>query len=170
MAMPVVLRSGRLRLRLHSAADLDEVHAVFSSDGHTIGDGPITDPAETLEWLHRRTLRHEESGLAWYGLWDHKDVFVGTCGTFIGRCGDEPEMGYEIAVPRRGVGYAAEALEVVTDAAHAAGHSRIWATIRPANVASVRTALTNGYLMARSEPDAKGALDYYVHSVATSSH
>lgn len=51
--------------------------------------------------------------------------------------------------------------------AHSAGHVRLWATIRPANVASVRTILGNGYLLVRSEPDAKGPLDYYVHEVAT---
>ncbi len=168
MGMPVVLRSKRLSLRLLGAADLDAVHALFSSGGHTIGDGPISDPQLTLEWLQRRSELHEENGLAWYGAWEHNGSFVGTCGAFRGRCGDEPEIGYEVAVRCRGRRYAAEAVSAVTSAAHSAGHGRLWAAIRPANVASVRTVLANDYRFVRSEPDAKGDLDYYLHEAATS--
>lgn len=164
MGMPVVLRSKRLTLRLLGAADLDAVHALFSSDGHTIGEGPISDPRTTLEWLNRRRELHEETGLAWYGVWEGNDNFVGTCGAFRGRCGDEPEIGYEVAAAHRGKGYASEAAAAVTQACHAAGHTLIWATIRPANTASVRVARASGYLFSRSEADAKGLLDYYVHS------
>jgi RimJ/RimL family protein N-acetyltransferase len=165
--MPVVLRSKRLSLRLLGAAELDAVHALFSSDGHTIGEGPISDPRLTLEWLQRRSELHEQSGLAWYGAWEGKSNFVGTCGAFHGRCGDEPEIGYEVAVPCRGRGYAAEAVSAVTHATHSAGHVRLWATIRPTNVASVRTVLANDYRLVRSEPDAKGDLDFYVHEART---
>jgi RimJ/RimL family protein N-acetyltransferase len=140
------------------------VHALFSSSGHTIGDGPVADPASTLAWLERRRVLHQENGLAWYGLWRYDQDFIGTCGVFLGRCGDEPELGYEIATSYRGHGFAAEAAELVTDACHAVGHARTWATIRPTNVASVRTAQANGYVFVPSQPDAKGALDYYVHA------
>jgi RimJ/RimL family protein N-acetyltransferase len=167
MRMPVVLQSKRLSLRILGTADLDPVHALFSSDGHTIGDGPIGDRGVTLEWLKRRTLLYEERGLAWYGLRDGDGSFVGNCGVFGGRCGDEPEIGYEIAQSRRGRGYAAEAVSAVTHAAHAAGQARLWATIRPWNVVSVRTAVANEYRFVRCEPDAKGDLEYYVHEVAT---
>ena len=168
MMMPVVLQSKRLNLRLLGAAEVDAVHALFSSDSHTIGGGPISDPRMTLEWLVRRSELYEEYGLAWYGVWEGKGAFVGTCGVFRGRCGDEPEIGYEVATPFRGQGYAAEAVLAVTQAAHSSGHVRLWATIRPAKVASVRTVLTNDYSLVRSEPDAKGDLDYYVHEAATS--
>ncbi|WP_289232797.1 hypothetical protein [Barrientosiimonas endolithica] len=43
MGMPISLRSNRLALRQLNSMDLDRVHALFSSDGHTIGDGPIDD-------------------------------------------------------------------------------------------------------------------------------
>lgn len=166
--MPVVLQLKRLSLRLLGAAELDAVHALFSSDGHTIGDGPIIDPELTRKWLKRRSELHEENGLAWYGAWEGKGNFVGTCGAFHGRCGDDPEIGYEVAAPFRGRGYAAEVVSAVTRAAHLSGHVRLWATIRPANVASVSTVLANDYRLVRSEPDAKGDLDYYVHEAATS--
>lgn len=117
----------------------------------------------TLEWLNRRSELHEETGLAWYGVWERNDNFVGTCGAFRGRCGDEPEIGYEVAAAHRGKGYASEAAAAVTRTCHAAGHTLIWATIRPANTASVRVATASGYLFSRSETDAKGLLGYYVH-------
>lgn len=121
--------------------------------------------AATLAWLERRRRLHEQTGLAWYGLWDRRDAtFIGTSGAFLGRCGDQPEIGYEIAENRRGHDYAAEAADLVTRACHATGHEEIWATIRPANVASVRTVQAIGFLLVRTGPDAKGPLDYYCHT------
>ncbi|BDZ57978.1 GNAT family N-acetyltransferase [Barrientosiimonas endolithica] len=119
---------------------------------------------------------YEEVGLAWYGLWDGDGNFVGNCGVFRGRCGDDPEIGYEVALPRRGQGYARAAVRAVTDAAHLVGHRRLWATVRPVNFASVRTVQSNGsvrtvqsngYRSVRRARDAKGDLDYYVHDVDT---
>ncbi|MGH3443802.1 MAG: GNAT family N-acetyltransferase [Nocardioidaceae bacterium] len=80
------------------------------------------------------------------------------------RRGVEPELGYEIAMPRRGSGYAAEAAGLVTRACHSAGHAHIWATIRPTNVTSIRTVLAAGYVFVRSESDGNRALDYYLHA------
>jgi RimJ/RimL family protein N-acetyltransferase len=166
MDMSDALHTERLSLRALGLADINAVDELFSSSGQTIGDGPVHDAAHTLVWLERRRQLHIEAGLAWYGLWDGGSTFVGTCGAFVGRCADAPEIGYEIASAERGHGYAAEAAEVVTDACHLAGHAQVWATIRPANIASVRTALVNGFVHVRSEPDVKGPLDFYVHCEA----
>lgn len=166
MTMPEKLRTGRLSLRLLGPADLDDVHALFSSPGHTIGDGAISDPALTLAWLERRQQRYEEDGLAWYGLWARDETYIGNCGLFLGRCGEEPEIGYEIDLPQRRQGYAAEAAGAVTSAAQAAGSTRVWATIRPANVASVRIVRALGYGFVRCEHDTKGDLDYYLNAPA----
>lgn len=156
MAMPETLWTKRLSLRLLDPDDLDVVHSLFSSPGHTIGDGPVGDRAETLGWLERRRRLHRENGLAWYGLRDREKFFVGSCGVFLGdRCGDEPEIGYEIDLPQRRRGYAREAAGVVTQAAHAAGHVHVWATIRPANLASVRIARAIGYHLFKNESDSK---------------
>jgi len=70
MAMSEMLHTARLSLRRLGPHDLAAVHALFASDGHTIGDGPIRDQAETAEWLARREIRYRTQGLAWYGLWD----------------------------------------------------------------------------------------------------
>lgn len=162
VAMPVGARTDRLSLRLLGPGDFEAVHSLFASSGHTIGDGPITDPAWTVDWLARRQRRHREDGLAWYGLWESSGEFVGTCGAFIGRCGDEPEIGYEIDVAWRRRGYASEAASFVTGAAHAAGHAHVWATIRPSNTASVRVVQGIGYRLDHIDSHNRGRLDYYV--------
>lgn len=166
MAMPVMLRTERLALRLLGPDDLDSVHALFSSAGHTIGEGPVPDPADTAQWLARREMRYLTQGLAWYGLWAADETFVGSCGVFLGeRCGDEPEIGYEVDVAHRAQGWAREAACAVTEATHEAGHEHLWATVRPSNLASVRIVGSIGYRLVRSQPDAKGELDYYLSSV-----
>ena len=160
--MPPALVSDRLTLRLLGPEHLDVVHALFSSDGHTIGDGPVHDRAATAAWLARRQQRFHEVGLAWYGLWDGNETFVGNCGVFTAaRCGHEPEIGYEIALAHRRRGFATEAARAVTDAAHAAGHHRLWATVRPANLASVRTLRSIGYTFVRTAADLRGPLDHH---------
>ena len=160
--MPATLATDRLTLHLLGPEHLDVVHALFSSEGHTIGDGPVHDRAATAAWLARRQQRFHQAGLAWYGLWESDDVFLGSCGVFTGaRCGDEPEIGCEIAPAHRGRGFAAEAARAVTGAAHAAGHHRLWATIRPSNLASARTLRSIGYTFVHTSPDAKGPLEYH---------
>ncbi len=165
--MPEMLHTARLSLRRLGPHDLAAVHALFASDGHTIGDGPIRDQAETAEWLARREMRYRTQGLAWYGLWDRDGDFVGSCGVFVGeRCDDEPEIGYEVDVDRRSQGFAREAARAVTEATHEAGHEHLWATIRPSNLASARIVGSLGYQLVRSQPDAKGRLDYYRRTVS----
>lgn len=167
MAMPEMLHTARLSLRRLGPHDLAAVHALFASDGHTIGDGPIRDQAETAEWLARREMRYRTQGLAWYGLWDRDGDFVGSCGVFVGeRCDDEPEIGYEVDVDRRSQGFAREAARAVTEATHEAGHEHLWATIRPSNLASARIVGSLGYQLVRSQQDTKGRLDYYRSTVS----
>lgn len=166
MVMPETLRTARLMLRSLGPEHVEVVHALFSSDGHTIGDGPVRDQAHTANWLVRRQMRYRTQGLAWYGLW-RKGVFVGSCGVFTGdRCGDEPEIGYEVDVVHRGQGFAREAVHAVTEETHRAGHEQVWATIRPWNRPSAHIVGSAGYEFVRTETDAKGALDYYLSSAA----
>ena len=47
VAMPVETWTTRLRLRVLNPDDLDIVHPLFSSRGHTVGDGPVADPGWT---------------------------------------------------------------------------------------------------------------------------
>lgn len=166
--MPPAIATTRLGLEALDSTCLNDVHALFSAPGHTIGDGPVADAGETLAWLRRRQGVYAELGWAWYGLW-LSNQFVGTCGLFqSGRCGSDPEIGYEIAASMRGLGYAKEAAEAVTAAAGLADVRHVWATIRPANTASLRIVQALGYEYVRTDADAKGELAYYRTAVPTS--
>lgn len=163
--MPETLRTQRLALRLLGPDDIDTVHALFSSAGHTIGDGPVSNRETTAQWLVRRQMRYATQGLAWYGLWTSNRTFVGNCGVFVGqRCGPEPEIGYEIDLAYRGQGLAREAADAVTQAAHQAEHEHLWATIRPSNLASAHVVGSLGYRLIRSQVDTDGSIDYYLSS------
>lgn len=166
MPMPSVISIAGLRLRTLSVADVDDVHRLMSLHTHTISGGPHSSTAETRTWLERREWRFRNQGLAWYGIWT--ETFIGTCGVFLGeRCGDEPEIGYEIAPDFRRRGYARQAAAVVTDTAHSAGHPRLWATIRPANEPSIKVVRSLGYGLDRTETDDRGSLEYYLSRAFT---
>ncbi len=166
MAMPETLHTDQLSLSRLTSHDLDHVHALFASDGHTIGTGPIHDQAKTAAWLERRETCYREQGLVWYGLWDRDRDFVGSCGVFLSdRCDREPEIGYEVELAHRHQGYAREAARAVTEATHEAGHEHLWATIRPSNHSSTRIVGSLGYRLIRNQPDAKGPLHFYRSSL-----
>ncbi|WP_254666498.1 GNAT family N-acetyltransferase [Humibacillus sp. DSM 29435] len=163
--MPETLQTQRLVLRLLGPGDLDSVHALFSSAGHTIGDGPVSNRESTAQWLARRQMRYATQGLAWYGLWTADRTFVGNCGVFVGtRCGAEPEIGYEINFAYRGQGLAREAAAEVTHLVHEAGHEHLWATIQPSNLVSAHIVRSLGYQLVRSRADSEDSIDYYLSS------
>lgn len=151
-----------------SEVNLEEVHRLFSSPGHTVGGGPVDDADETLRWLTRRNEAYELNGLAWYGLWDAESRFLGTCGLFASkRTGSEPEIGYEIASGSRRQGFAQEAAIAVTAEGHRSDIGTIWATIRQANEGSLRIVQRAGFAYVRTEPDPNGALHFYRSAAAT---
>lgn len=162
--MPSSISTERVILRRLEVADLRAVHILFSEPGHSFTAGPVTDVAETRRWLETRQACFEGSGYAWYGLWDPSGELIGTCGVLLSaRCTPDPEIGYEIATARRGLGYAREAVHAVTAAAHDFGVDRLWATVRASNEPSRRVLDSTGYLPVCSHEDERGTLDYCCH-------
>ena len=165
MAVPETLQTQRRALRLLGHGDLDTVHTLFSSAGHTIGDGPVSSRESTAQWLARRQMRYATQGLAWYGTWAADRTFVGNGGVFVAqRCGAEPEIGYEIDRVFRCHGLAWEADGEVTQAAHEAGYEHLWATIRPSNLVSAHIVRSLGHRLVRSHADSEDSIDYYLSS------
>lgn len=161
--MPTSLTTQRLALRRLDSTHRDLVHRLFSDPGHSVGEGPLTDLTETERWLARRQVTYDVSGYAWYGLWFPTGEFIGTCGVLLSdRCAPEPELGYEVATEMRGRGFAREAAAAVTAAAHDSGVTRLWATVRTANEASLRVLRSLAYAHVRTETDERGELAYYV--------
>lgn len=72
---------------------------------------------------------------------------VGYCGLLVGRHTlAEPEIAYEVLRAVQGRGIATEAAAAVVAAAWATGRTRLWATTRPDNVASLRVATRVGFV------------------------
>jgi ribosomal-protein-alanine N-acetyltransferase len=138
------------------------VAAVGSDGTHTIGEGPFTSLAQTAAWISRRAETKRQHGLLWYAVRDRGGGrILGNCGLFAGRTGSaEPEIGYEIRRSCQGRGLATEAARAVLDDALASGISRVWATIRPHNTASLRVAAKIGMTLRHTRPDSRGPLAY----------
>ena len=65
--------------------------------------------------------------------------FIGYCGLIVGQASaEEPEIAFELARRVHGNGYATEAARVVVEQAAANGRTRLWATVRAWNTASLR--------------------------------
>ena len=159
-----VLSTPRLDLAVFTLEDAAGLHALFSDPAtHTIGSGAVTDLGRTRAWIERRVDVHARLGLAWYALRARgEDTVIGNCGLFAGRTGeDEPEIGYEVQRASRGGGLAAEAAAAVLAEARASGVPRVWATIRPANGASLAIARRFGLVHDRDERDDRGELAFF---------
>jgi RimJ/RimL family protein N-acetyltransferase len=75
---------------------------------------------------------------------------------------EEPEIAYELLPHAQGRGYATEAASAVLAAAFATGRSRIWATIRPWNAASLRVLdKLGGFHQVRTTSDDQGQLLWF---------
>ncbi|MFE9644677.1 GNAT family N-acetyltransferase [Streptomyces sp. NPDC006365] len=167
--MRALIETSRLQLRCFRPEDTAELHEIFSDpQTHTIGSGPLTAVAQTADWIERR-MRAMQGGLAWYGLrLRDSDLLVGTCGVFAGRTGAvEPEIGYEVRASHQGRGLAGEAAQAVLEECFSAGIHRVWATIRPANAASLQIAARLGMVMQYARADERGELLYLAVSFRT---
>lgn len=162
VAMSPSLRTRRLRLDAFTVGDAAELHELFSDPAtHTIGSGPFTDFTQTQQWIANRLAAQREHGLCWYAVrCPESGLLIGNCGMLRGRTGfAEPEIGYEIRASHRGHGYAAEAAAVVLTECRAAGLGRVWATVRPHNVASRRIVTRLGMRLDHVDGD---GLQFYV--------
>ncbi len=161
--MTPLITTGRLELRPFRHEDAAELHEIFSDpETHTIGEGPFTSLAQTAAWISRRAETELEHGLLWYAIRVRAGgQLLGNCGLFTGRTGRaEPEIGYEIRRSCQGHGLATEAARAVLEDALASGISRVWATIRPHNTASLRVAAKIGMIPRHTTPDSRGPLIY----------
>lgn len=149
MKVRAQLRTDRLELSLFTASDLDGVHRLFSDAAtHSIGAGPHHDLQETRDWIERRQRAYADHGLAWYAVrLTGQQSIIGNCGLLVGRkSAEEPEIGYEIDAALRGRRYASEAVAAVLRESDLSGPSKLWATVRPGNLASLAILRRSGFV------------------------
>lgn len=162
--MADVLSAGDLTLHVLTLSDARELHVIFSDPAtHTIGGGAVSDIEDTRSWLRRRDERRQQHGVAWYGVRLPDGTLIGSAGLFIGRTGAEPEIGFEIRSLDQGQGHGSRAAAAVVAEAHRAGFARVWATVRPRNLASLRSLARVGFVQERVEDDERGSLVYLLH-------
>lgn len=85
--------------------------------------------------------------------------FIGYCGLTAGQASHaEPEIAFELFRSAHGSGYATEAARVVVEAARATGRSRLWATVREWNIASLKVLVKLDFVDSgrRTEDPARG--------------
>ena len=148
-----VLRTKRLTLSQHEAADLDPAAAMWSDPAivRYIGARPFS-----REEVWHRILRYiGHWNLLGFGYWAIRD---GTTGQFIGEIGFADwrreafpnlhglsECGWVLATAAQGFGYAAEALQAVLAWSDHVQLGRTICLIDEANVCSIRLAMRFGY-------------------------
>ena len=142
----VIVETKRLLLRHFCLSDTEAMNHVFGdAEVMRFGDGVQT-PQWVHGWLCRclETYQQQPGTGPWAVVEKRSAETIGYCGLFYfpDVCGQaETEIGYRLARPYWGQGYAAEAVLAVRDYAfETLGLSRLIALIDPENVASIRVA------------------------------
>jgi ribosomal-protein-alanine N-acetyltransferase len=139
------LETERLLLRDLSVDDLPAYERLYADVEVTrFLAGAPTDSEGVRDWLDRRLASNADGSSAM------RTIFERTTGAFVGRCGlltwdidgrRETEVGYALARPYWGKGYAIEAATAVRDdAVDRLGHRRLISLILVDNERSIRVA------------------------------
>jgi len=157
--MPPELATERLILTREELADAAWLADLFTARG----GGTVTEAEarSRVVAMHELTRAH---GIGAYVLRPRSGgAPAGYTAIIVGRgTVEEPEIAYEILPDAQGRGYATEAARVVLAAAVATGRRRVWATIRPWNVASLRVLdKLGGFHRVRTTSDDQGHLLWF---------
>jgi len=111
---------------------------VMSAWEHTFSD------AQVYQWIDSQLSRYEKDGVGYFAATRKSDgAFVGQMGLMWNKIGESRvlEVGYMLKRGYQGMGYATEgASALMRHAFTAMGAEKLYATIRPANVESIRVA------------------------------
>jgi len=154
------IESIRLRLRPLRDEDLDVVFQILGDDETTAMVSWRQSSINGADaWLSRRIEDQRQHGFSMWAIEvrDRQQV-VGLCGFF--PRGDLLELGYVVKAThwRRGIGQ--EAVQLAVSAA-AKARRRVFATIRPFNLASIKCAERAGLLLSGQSEDQRGLLLRY---------
>ena len=141
----VIAETGRLILRPFHMSDDEAMQRVLGDIEVMRFSAGVKTPEGVRAWLCRCVENYQKQS---FGLWA---VVEKTSGEVIGYCGlthfpdvaglPETEIGYRLARPYWGHGYATEAVQAVRDYAfETLGLRRLIALVDPDNVASIRVA------------------------------
>jgi RimJ/RimL family protein N-acetyltransferase len=151
---PFRLETSRLLVRSYIAADAPALFRMVSADRESLSDYfPLTVENNSSEYASRnfiqsRELELREGKSAFAGIFEKEtgaligQIHVKDINWRVPKC----EMGYFIASPKRGNGFAAEALEAVADfCIRKAGMMKVMLRIENINDLSKRVAAKSGF-------------------------
>ena len=160
--MSLAIETERLTLRLRDERDASWYRELIAERGED-----MLTPAEATARLARSRDLTKEIGIGALAICRRAEGdAIGYCALVVGRCSlDEPEIAYELLRRFHGRGYATEAARALVDAAAATGRHRLWATLRPRNVASLRVLEKIGFRMDHTTTDAQGDVLHLVRDL-----
>jgi len=142
----IIVETDRLVIRPLRLSDAEAMNCIFGdAEVMRFGDGVETAEwvQDWLRWCLENYRQKQEIGL-WAVVEKNSEAVIGYCGLFYfpDVCGQpETEIGYRLARPYWGYGYATEAASGVLNYAFKTLHlSRLIAIIDPANIRSIRVA------------------------------
>jgi [ribosomal protein S5]-alanine N-acetyltransferase len=139
--MDPILCTPRLALRAWALEDADEMFAIYADPRVWRFLSPSADYADVATTRVRLATTIESIATRGYGHWavveNEGGALVGSCGFRAGFEDKELEVGFTIAPPRWGRGYATEIASAVVDLGFERfGAARIWSLTSPANLPS----------------------------------
>ncbi|MBO0595197.1 GNAT family N-acetyltransferase [Nesterenkonia sp. E16_7] len=141
--MPVPPHTARLRFRVMTDADLDEMAALLGDPVVMHYYAAPKSRAEAAQWIERNKLRCAEHG---YGLWIIETLdgeFLGDCGLTWQSVNGTPklEVGFRVRAQQQNRGYATEAaIACLNFARERTEETELVAILHPENRASERVA------------------------------
>ncbi len=144
-----IMETGRCIVRETVVGDVEKFYDIYAEPSITYYmEGLFPDPADEIEYMKKYI--QEIYGFYGYGLWTivHKDS-----GDVIGRAGlswrpgfDMPELGFLIAVPYQGKGYAYEVCSAILGyGERELGFGKVQALVREGNKASAGLCMKLGF-------------------------
>jgi [ribosomal protein S5]-alanine N-acetyltransferase len=142
-ALRLPLLTPRLELRPFAPPDAPAMHAVYSDPVvmEHVGDGPVTEPAETEAMLGQYIAHQAQHGFSFWAVVERASgALIGDAGLYLLEGGGpEVELGYTLGAAWWGRGYGTEAAGACLAAGLGPlGLDEIVAVADPANAASVR--------------------------------
>ena len=160
--MSLSLETERLTLRLRDERDAPWYRELLAERGEVMPT--LEEAAERLARFRDLTT---EIGIGALAICRRAEGdVIGYCALVVGRCTlDEPEIAYELLQRFHGCGYATEAARALVAAAVATGRHRLWSTVRPWNVASLRVLEKIGFHRDHSTTDDRGEILWLVRDL-----
>ncbi|MDC7120464.1 GNAT family N-acetyltransferase [Cellulomonas fimi] len=157
--VPERIETARLVMTPQVPSDADWLAELFTARG----TGVVTPVAAAVRIAAMQRLVAEHGIGARVLRLRGDDGALGYCALVVGRASlDEPELAYELLPAAHGHGYATEGSRALVAAAFATGRTRLWSTVRPWNVSSLRVLDRVGFRRSHTTSDVEGEIVWHV--------